>query len=136
MEPVSVILLILVLTAVFIAAYVLIKSQKPKFSEKDIKFIRNKWNKIESMVKTGPNEAVLEADKLLGYVLSKKGYEGSVGGQLKKADAEFKNPNNIWNAHKLRNKIAHEMDFKVSDKEIKRAINQFKSALNELGIKI
>ena len=55
---------------------------------------------------------------------------------MKKAGQLFSDRNGIWSAHKLRNRIAHELDVKVSEKETRTALTQFKKALRDLGIKL
>ncbi|EKD64900.1 MAG: hypothetical protein ACD_50C00256G0002 [uncultured bacterium] len=48
----------------------------------------------------------------------------------------FSDLNGVWFAHKLRNKIAHELDSRVSMGEAKRALAAFKRAFVDLGVKI
>lgn len=136
MEYDFLIVLGVLLLAVFVAVYVFVKSRSTKISSGDLKFIKDKWCKVVNHLEISPNEAVLEADKLLGYVLGLKGYEGSVGEQLKKASGLISNPDNVWNAHKLRNRVAHEIGLSLKPKEARRAIKHFKSAIKDLGAKL
>lgn len=133
---INLIITICVVLAVILALYVLIKAGRKKISTRDQKYIQKHWEHIEDEKNKNPNSAILEADKLLGHVLKLLGYEGSLGEMLKKSESLFKNINDVWEAHKLRNRIAHEMGIKISEKETKSALRKFKSALNDLGAKL
>ncbi len=75
---------------------------------------------------------ILEADNVLLEVLTEKGYQGDgVGEKLK--NASFKTIDLAWDAHKLRNRIAHEgSDFELTEREAKRAFMLFESVLRDL----
>lgn len=112
---------------------VLIWRKKHKFSEKDRKFVVLQWESIRENIGCDPKHAVIDADKLLDFVLQKKGYTGSLGEKLKKAGKILSYINDVWNAHKLRNRIAHEVGFEVTEREARRALSAFKQALHDLG---
>jgi hypothetical protein len=58
----------------------------------------------------------------------------SMGERLKKCGREkFSQTNAVWNAHKLRNQIAHESGFKVEYHQAKHALAVYKTALRDLG---
>ena len=79
--------------------------------------------------------AVLEADKLLDRALIELKIPGrTLGERLKKCDAkQFSQLNQVWRAHKLRNQIAHEPQFKLNYATAKRALAIFRLALKDLG---
>lgn len=89
------------------------------------------WSRIQS---SDPRTAVMDADKLLDHMLSKKGYTGSLGEKLKKAGKLFRNPDDVWAAHKLRNRLAHELDIVFSEKQVKEALKKFEHAYRDLGL--
>src|SRR4051812_7391059 len=63
-------------------------------------------------------EAIIEADIMLDDLLTQLGYAGAtVGDKLKAADpSQIKTLQDAWEAHKVRNQIAHEGSaFKISD---------------------
>jgi len=127
-------LAIILIFAFLFAFVVFIKYKKGKqFSSNDNRFIKNHWE----MVENEPNlkQAVIEADKLLDFALGKKGLQGNLGEKLKNAQGYFTDINSVWAAHKLRNRIAHEMNIKIYDNEAKRALKQFKQGLKDLGVK-
>ncbi len=75
---------------------------------------------------------IMEADNLLLEILEEKGYQGDgVGEKLK--SASFKTIDLAWDAHKVRNRIAHEgSDFQLTEREAKRAFMLFESVLRDL----
>ncbi len=128
-----VITIIIVAILLFMGLIFWTQSKRSKISESDQKKFRTNWTHI---LKETPKNAVLEADKLLDQALKLKGYTGNLGEKMKKANTLFSDRNGVWNAHKLRNRIAHELNIQVSEKESRYALAQFKKALNDLGIKL
>jgi hypothetical protein len=104
----------------------------------DIERYRVRWLAIEQSVQKG-NEAsyhlaIMNADKLVDNALREKGYKGqTMGDRLKSARGKLPHRNELWQAHKLRNKIAHETDVKVSYDQTRRALSSFKATLKDLG---
>jgi len=99
---------------------------------------RTKWMQIERMLSTteeGMNQlAILNADKLLDAALKARGVRGeTMGERLKSASPQLHNRNAVWTAHKLRNRVAHEPDVKLSPNVTRQALKAFKSALRDLG---
>lgn len=111
--------------------YFLFLRSGKKFQEKDLKFFRQEWGKI--CHHEDGKHAVLDADKLLQIVLRKKGYQGNVGEQLKKSAKLFSNLNDVWTAHKLRNRVAHELDVRISSGDRQLALRAYERALKDLG---
>jgi hypothetical protein len=69
--------------------------------------------------------AVLEADSMLDSLLDNLGFKGEgIGEKLKSIDPDkFPKLNNVWEAHNIRNRIAHEgVNFNLSIHEAKRVI--------------
>jgi hypothetical protein len=56
-----------------------------------------------------------------------------MGERMKSARKTWTNANHVWSAHKLRNRIAHETNVRVSFDETRRALSAFKHALKDLG---
>lgn len=78
--------------------------------------------------------AILEADTMLAELLDRRGFKGlSIGEQLKSADPErFKTLQDAWEAHKVRNQIAHEGSaFSLSERETKRIIGLYERVFRE-----
>ncbi len=87
-----------------------------------------------------PNDwklAIIEADIMLGEGLKEKGYAGvSIGDQLKGiAPAQLQSLQDAWDAHRIRNRIAHEgSDFVLTQALAREAIVKYERALRELGV--
>lgn len=82
-------------------------------------------------------EAIIEADILLDEVLTQQGYEGDgVGEKLKAADpVEFKTLQNAWEAHKVRNQIAHQGSaFDLSALLAQRTITHYEAVFREFKV--
>ncbi len=128
---------ILILVAIFLCidAFILVWVfffRKKKLSEGDRKKFQGYVRKI--LQESDHRRAVMEADKVLDQLLTKNGYQGTVGEKLKKASALFSDIQGVWRAHKLRNRIAHELDFECSQRDRNDAMNQFQKAYKELGL--
>ncbi len=98
------------------------------------------WNRIQGQFYRGGESdlkvAILEADKLLNDALREAGIMGSqLGERLKKTNTgQVPNLNELWQAHKLRNQIAHEPNFKLKRDLAERALGIYEIALTNLGI--
>lgn len=78
--------------------------------------------------------AILEADTMLAELLDRRGYQGlSIGEQLKSADPEkFVSLQDAWEAHKVRNQIAHEGSaFTLTERETRRIIGLYERVFRE-----
>ncbi len=79
-------------------------------------------------------DAVSEADKLLDYALKNTGARGdTMGERLKHSTQRFSDSNAIWNAHKLRNALAHEADFDLVPSQAREAVESFRRGLQDVG---
>jgi hypothetical protein len=98
------------------------------------------WRRIEEQFYRGGESdlkvAILEADKLLNDALREAGIMGiQLGDRLKKTTTgQVPNLNELWQAHKLRNQIAHEPNFKLKRDLAERALGIYETALRNLGI--
>lgn len=104
----------------------------------DVDHYRSSWMKIESALKRDNQSsfsfAVIEADKLVDKALRERAMKGqTMGERMKSAQKIWSKANDVWSAHKLRNKIAHETDYKVTYIDARNALEKFKRALKDLG---
>lgn len=94
-------------------------------------------NHIDS---TNPNDwklAIIEADIILDDVLKHQGYAGtSLGERLRSiSPATLASLDDAWQAHKVRNQIAHAgADFILTQKLARETINQYKRVFVEFGV--
>lgn len=94
--------------------------------------IRNQLGKADS---TSKKQLLIEADKLLDHTFIKMKVPGKdLGGRLKAARIKFDKSSyqNVWDAHKARNALVHELDYKITDDEIKLHVKNFLQAINKL----
>ncbi len=99
---------------------------------------RTSWLEIENNITKDNNAsyqfAILSADKLLDKALRESGVPGeTMGDRLKHSDKLLQDINGVWAAHKLRNRIAHEVDGSVNKVVAKRMLTIYKNALKDLG---
>lgn len=100
--------------------------------------VTREWEAIVRRLETGDEAnfklAIIETDKLVDTLLKSMGYPGdSMGDRLKLIDAsQLKSIQNLWNAHKVRNNIVHNAEFKLSYNEAKNTIEQYEKVLREM----
>jgi len=89
---------------------------------------------IESINPMDWRVAILEADTMLDEMLKKIGVEGeTLGERLKSMDInKFKSLQAAWDAHKMRNTIAHEgLDYQLNKHEARRVIGLYQQVFLE-----
>ena len=100
-------------------------------------YYRQKWQYIESLQKQGGagwQVAIMEADKLLDQALKSLGYKGeTMGERMKDAKNTFRSNEAVWQAHKVRNRLAHEDTAKLNAIVVSKVLRQFKAALKDVG---
>lgn len=104
------------------------------------KIVSQKWEQIIQRA-AGKDEksyrlAILEADGLIDESLQKGGYQGKdMAERLKTIHPnELKNLDALWEAHKIRNRIAHEADFRLSISEAERILEIYQAVLKEFEL--
>ena len=100
--------------------------------------VNPRWQKIEKLSGGASasewREAIIEADIMLDDMLSRRGHIGDgVGEKLKSADpSDFSTLQDAWEAHKVRNQIAHEGSaFELSESLAHRTIARYESVFRE-----
>jgi hypothetical protein len=100
--------------------------------------VQKRWEEIEKTASTstlGGKMAIMEADKLLDAALKSMMMSGNtLGERLKFAGYKYPDLRNVWNAHRLRNRIVHEASFEPGRAEVSTAIRDFKRALQTLKL--
>jgi hypothetical protein len=98
----------------------------------------SKWSVIEAHMASGSEAewrlAILEADNMLAELLKTLPIAGiDVGEKLTNADRKyFQSLEDAWEAHKVRNRIAHDgSDFLVTEHLARKTIGQFKNVFTE-----
>lgn len=99
-------------------------------------YFEKKWLELLTRVKTpeGMILAVIDADKLLDDALRKRGFKGrTMGERLVSAQKSLSNNDAVWFGHKLRNRLVHEPDARLREKEAKMALAGIRQGLKDLG---
>lgn len=108
-----------------------------KRGQLDRDLVRTRWQAILNSAQSGGlglKHAVSEADKLLDYALKARGFKGeTMADRLRAAKPKMGSYQEIWNAHKLRNALAHEVGFEITRQQAKEAIVSFERGLKDLG---
>jgi len=106
----------------------------------DIRKIQNEWARIEELVQIGQpsqlRQAVIKADNILDFALSRLTTGTTMGERLKNAQMCFKESavyQALWEAHKVRNALVHEADYEPTHAVTKEAIAKIKQGLKTLG---
>lgn len=131
---------IMLLAGVLIAGAVvlLVLFFKKDNSSLNRSYFQTKWLEIEnSLDKNNPHTymtAVMSADKLVDTALKQARFKGTtMGERMRSAQKTWKNTDSIWRAHKVRNQLAHEPDYRLSRETALGALSAFKQALKDLG---
>lgn len=99
----------------------------------------SKWGEIQnhlnSMKEAEWKFAVIEADSLVDSILKAGGYLGdTMGDRLKNIDkTQIVTLDGLWEAHKIRNRLAHDVDYFLRYGEAKRALQLYEKTLKELN---
>jgi hypothetical protein len=96
------------------------------------------WASIEELnSKNNSREAIMRADILLDKALQLYNVSGrTLGERLKASNGKISRDilDKAWNAHKVRNRLAHELNYQPSPAEADQALNDFKSVLRSLEL--
>ena len=100
-----------------------------------------RWVRVQKLANSENSSdwrlAILDADNMLDDVLRTAGYVGDgVGEMLKTIDkSDMLTLDNAWDAHKVRNRIAHDAgDFDLTERETRRVIALFEAVFKEMQI--
>jgi hypothetical protein len=110
-------------------------------AHKHTKQDNKKWTTVIAHIKSTHSSdwrlAIIEADNMLDTLTQELGLVGAdLGERLKYASvSHFKTLDAAWEAHKVRNKIAHEgLSFDLPYRDAKKAIEQYESVFREFNI--
>lgn len=126
-------LIILFFAVVLFAAIAYIARQTSGLNRE---YFKAQWEAIEVMSKTKASwvQAIVDADKLMDEALKQSKFSGKTTGErMVSANRAFSNADKVWTAHKIRNKVVHETDFKLKKGVVNTALGGFKRALKDLG---
>ncbi|HTK33368.1 MAG TPA: hypothetical protein VL335_02380 [Candidatus Paceibacterota bacterium] len=109
--------------------------------EADVKpdhVLADRWERVQTHISSDNEsdwrQAIMEADIMLEDVLTTLGYQGEgIGEKLKRVvKGDMENLQAAWDAHLVRNKIAHDgTAFQLTKYEAQRVINLYKKVFEE-----
>jgi hypothetical protein len=120
----------------------ILRDAEKLYAEKYHKVARNDQlgDVLKHSESDNPNDwklAIIEADIILDNLLKQKGYAGSsLGERLKSiSPTQLESLNDAWEAHKIRNRIAHDgADFVLTKKIARETIARYQRVFMEFGL--
>ncbi|MDO8470866.1 MAG: hypothetical protein Q7S63_02705 [bacterium] len=102
--------------------------------------LTRQWQRIRSMLRSA-NEgeyklAIIEADGILGNTLTRLGFnQPTIAERLKQVSpAIIPNLDQIWEAHKVRNNIVHDPDYRLSLEEASKVLGYYEETFKSLDL--
>ena len=124
------------IVAVLVIVFVALRLKKRPPRKLNPEEYARRWKELQGYLKdksTWPL-AIIDADTLLDEALRTRRYKGkTMGERLVAAQHDLSNNNEVWFAHKLRNKLVHETDVKLRKNDVKEALLGIRGALRDLG---
>jgi hypothetical protein len=108
--------------------------RKPKHLNRA--YYQQRWQTLQRLLKDNSTWplAIIDADKLLDDALKRSRYKGkTMGERLVSAQRDISDNDAVWFGHKLRNRLVHESEVKLSEKAVKEALLGIRGALKDLG---
>ena len=126
---------VLILAVVFILYISVVRKDNPQLNREKY---QSRWLEIENSISrdnmAACQMAIMNADKLLDQALKERHFKGEkMAERMKAADSVWSNANHVWTAHKIRNKLAHEPDARVTYELTLQTLSAFKQALKDVG---
>lgn len=98
------------------------------------------WSKIKGRLEAGSESeyklAVIEADSILNDVLERMGFKGEIlGDRLKQVTTDIlPNIEETREAHKVRNNIVYDPDYKLTLDQAQKVLKTYEQALRDLQV--
>lgn len=106
----------------------------------DIPRTQLRWNRVLEHAQSDDEHkwrlAILEADIMLNELLDLQGYKGeTMADKMKQVPrAQFNSIDDAWEAHRVRNRVAHEgSEHRLSEREKNTVINLYERIFREFG---
>lgn len=114
------------------------RAARREFGGRDREVWAKRWQQVESLLGGGETHlrvALIDADKMLDYILKAMHMSGEDTGQRLKFLAHSRPElRYIYEARRLRNKMVHEATFVANERELKRAVLLYKKIFRDLGV--
>lgn len=118
--------------------YALLFIKLPEKEEKKRR-VNQRWEDVQAHLAMDNvpswTTAVIDCDKILDDLLRERGYQGQTTGDLLKAIPEggLRNIQDAWDAHKIRNNLAHDSNFVITRRIASEAVSMYETVFRELG---
>ena len=113
-------------------------AESEKDAHNDEHIVNEKWQRIQEHINSEhPSDwrfAIIEADIMLDEMLDKLEYHGeTMNEKLKQIErSDFRTIDFAWEAHKVRNQIAHEgSEFLINEREARRVVGLYQQVFEE-----
>ncbi len=114
------------LAVLIVVAVTLSLRRQRRIAPKDRERIAAMWRHVLSLQTV--ESQILEADKVLDEMMRMLGASGSFADKLRSLVPRLKTSQPLWNAHKLRNRLAHEPGARINVKEAAQALQAYRDA--------
>lgn len=100
--------------------------------------IAKRWKKIQKKIETGTDYeyklAIIEADDLFKDVLEDRGFKGkTLEERIEKVEeTQLPNADEVIDAHKARNSIVYNPDYKLDRDQVKKILNIYEQAIKNI----
>lgn len=122
----------LVLAALLCLAYVLWRLRRRGLDAPTRTYLARAW--VQATTAPDPVRRVLDAEKILDSALRELKYDGTFADKLRAAGPRIPNHDAVWDAHRLRNRLAHDVGARCTTAEADHALRAFARALSVLGV--
>lgn len=133
-----VIALVVVGVIIFYLRFANRRSRQKDFRMEDREAWARRWTELEAMLNEGESHwqvAIIEADKLFDRVLKSMHLPGTtMGERLKFLTRSRPELRYVWEAHLVRNRLAHESNFYLTRRTTADTLQTFKKAFRDLGV--
>lgn len=139
MDPATIGTLIVIITLITLGYIGYLAAYKGIFKQEWKTKVKSKLVELDNEIQSNDllrmKTALIDADKLLDHTLKNLGYKGeTLGERLKNSKPAFKyqDYDNIWKAHKTRNQLVHEIDFTMSQNDLKTHYQSLRKGISVL----
>jgi hypothetical protein len=88
-----------------------------------VEFVDQILHHITQKVRQLPKiQQIIEYDKVLDKILGELGYQGTLADKLRQYQAKNILPQAVWDAHRERNKLVHEVGYELSHRDTDRHV--------------
>lgn len=78
------------------------------------------------------HEQVIEYDKILDRILRELGYSGTLAQKLQQYQKKNSISQEVWNAHRERNNLVHEVGYQLSQRDVDRHVVALEKAVTNI----